>query len=153
MLLFGFHLTEINTKEPDLITMEQLQARAIQPGNDTLYIINFWATWCAPCVKEIPFFEQSAKNFSDKKVKTIFVSLDFVKDKERVMKFVENKKIKEDVFLLNAGNPNIWIDQVDPSWSGAIPATIFYKSGKKLYFREGEFNQSELDSIIHLKIK
>ena len=53
------------------------------------------------------------------------------------------------MLLLNAGNPNNWIDRVDSSWSGAIPATAFYQKGKKILFREGEFTQGELDSIIY----
>ena len=45
--------------------------------NDTTYVINFWAMWCKPCVEELPYFETIRKNYSDKKVKVILVSLDF----------------------------------------------------------------------------
>ncbi len=138
---------------PEPITLEQLQTRTIKPANDTLYIVNFWATWCAPCVKELPYFAQSELTFNTKKVKTLLVSLDFVKDLERVRKFAESKRIVQDIYILNAGNPNIWIDKIDPAWSGAIPATALYRNGKKVLFHEGELNQSALDSIIQLNLK
>ena len=123
------------------------------PGGDTLYVVNFWATWCKPCVGEMPYFEKADERFKAQKVKVIFVSLNSVKEIALVDKFVSDKQVKPEVLLLNAGNPNVWIDEVDSSWSGAIPATVMYRKGKKAFFREGEFTQNELDSIIQTKIK
>ncbi len=139
-------------KSVQKISMEALQKRCIK-DNDTLYVVNYWATWCKPCVEEMPYFLAASKNFASQKVKVVFVSLNSLKETEKVNKFVESRNIKEDVFLLNAGNPNVWIDKVDPSWGGSIPATVMYRKKEKVYFREGEFTQTELDSIINLKIK
>lgn len=133
--------------------MEQLQAAAAQKNNDTLYVVNFWATWCKPCVNEMPFFEKAAGHFASEKVKVVFVSMNSAKELVLVEKFVADKQVKNDVAILSAGNPNNWIDKVDSSWSGAIPATIMYRKGRKVFFREGEFTQNQLDSIIQLKIK
>ena len=131
------------------INFKQLQLRVIQPANDTLFVINFWATWCVPCVEEMPFFIQATKTFSDRKVKIILVSLDFFKEHNKLVAFVKNRNIENEVYHLNAGNPNSWIDKIDSSWSGALPATILYRSGKKVLFHEVELNQSQLDSIIN----
>ena len=122
-------------------------------GGDTLYIVNFWATWCKPCVGEMPYFEKADAQFKAQKVKVIFVSLNALKEISQVDKFVNDKDLKAEVLLLNSGNPNVWIDQVDSSWSGSIPATVMYRKGKKTFFKEGEFTQNELDSIIQTKIK
>jgi thiol-disulfide isomerase/thioredoxin len=134
------------------VNLEQLQKHT-QKADDTLYVVNYWATWCRPCVEEMPYFFAAAQKFKQQKVKVVFVSLNSPKEMDKVERFVAGKKITQPVFLLNAGNPNIWIDKVDPSWGGSIPATIMYKRKEKVSFREGEFTQTELDSVIDLKLK
>ena len=78
------------------------------------------------------------------------ISLNALKELDKVQKFTDTRNILQDIFILNAGNPNEWVDKVDKSWGGSIPATIMYKKSKKVFFREGEFTQTELDSIINL---
>jgi len=139
-------------QKPEVVTLEQLQKKVLQKDDSTIYIVNFWATWCQPCIKELPYFEEAGKKFAGKKVKVLLVSLDFMSEKERVIKFAEVKKLESEVYQLNAGNPNNWIDKVDNSWSGAIPATAMYQNGEKIFFREGDFTKQELDSLIQTKI-
>lgn len=139
-------------QKPEVITFEQLQQKVLQKNDSTLYVVNFWATWCKPCIVELPYFEAAGKKFAGKKVKVLLVSLDFMSEKERVIKFADVKKLESQVYHLNAGNPNGWIDKVDNTWSGAIPATAMYRNGEKLFFREGDFTQQELDSLIQTKI-
>lgn len=134
-----------------VINLAQLKSETQKPGNDTLYVVNFWATWCKPCVAEMPYFTRAAEQFAPQKVKVVFVSLNTVKEKSAVEKFVAERQIKQDVLLLSAGNPNAWIDSIDAGWGGSIPATVMYKNGKKVFFYEGELTQHELDSIIPLK--
>jgi thiol-disulfide isomerase/thioredoxin len=130
------------------ITIEQLQTKTIHPENDTLYVVNFWATWCAPCVAELPYFEQAAKTHATKKVKILLINLDFVSEEAKVLAFVKKRNLQNDVYQLNASDPNKWINQIDSNWDGAIPVTVFYKAGKKVLFHEGDITQSELDEKI-----
>jgi thiol-disulfide isomerase/thioredoxin len=132
----------------EVVNYSQLQKQAENKTNDTLYIVNFWATWCKPCVQEMPFFEEAATKFSSQKVKVIYVSLNSLKELSTVEKHIETKNIQNCVLLLNAGNPNDWVDKVDKTWSGSIPATIMYKGGKKVFFKEGEFTQEEINEVI-----
>ncbi|UPT68810.1 MAG: TlpA family protein disulfide reductase [Sphingobacteriales bacterium JAD_PAG50586_3] len=118
-----------------VITTGQLLAEVDRPEDNTLYVVNFWATWCVPCVKEIPYFEEVTKKYGGKEVKVLLVSLDFISDTAKVKKFAAAKKLQSEVYQLNAGNPNEWIDNFETTWDGGIPATIFYKAGKKVYFR------------------
>lgn len=134
------------------VDMGQLQSAVNRP-NDTLYVVNFWATWCKPCVNEMPYFENAQQEFGKEKVKVIFVSLNSTKEVKQVEKLVSAKALKAETVLLDAGNPNNWINTVDSSWSGAIPATAMYRRGKKVFFREGEFEQPELYSIIKNKMQ
>lgn len=133
------------------ISMDTLLSKTEMKRNDSLYVVNFWATWCKPCIEEMPYFIEAREKFKNEKVKIILVSLDFVSDKTRVDKFVEKKMITADVYLLNETNPDKWINRIDSTWSGSIPATVFYKSGNKVLFREGDFQSGELDSIIKSK--
>ena len=134
-----------------VVNLKEYQNIAIR-NNDTLYVVNFWATWCKPCVHEMPYFEASNQKFKNQKVKFIFVSMNYAREAEQVKKFINEKQVQADVLLLNAGNPNNWIDAIDSSWSGSIPATIMYRQNKKAFFYEGEFTQSQLDSVIQKQI-
>ncbi|MBE8726216.1 TlpA family protein disulfide reductase [Flavobacterium hungaricum] len=126
-----------------LLTINQLQER-IKNGKDSTYVVNFWATWCAPCIKELPHFEKlGAENKSDK-LAVLLVSLDFKSKLEsNVIPFVKRKNLKKEVFLLNESSPQEFIDRIDPSWSGSIPATLFIKNDKRK-FVESEFTYEQL---------
>lgn len=103
--------------------------------DDTTYIINFWATWCAPCIKELPDFEKINENYKDKKVKVILVSLDMPsKVESNLIPFMIRKKLQSQVILLDDPDYNSWIEKVDKNWSGSIPATVIYnKKNRKFY--------------------
>ncbi len=150
MLLLSMFLPAPKTLQVNEVSVEKLAEKTVK-NNDTLYVVNFWATWCKPCVAEMPYFELASKKFTNKKVKVVFVSLNYPREIAAVDKFVKDKNITADCYLLNAGNPNIWIDKIEKEWGGSIPATIMYKGGKKVFFREGDFTAAELDSIIQIK--
>ncbi len=121
-----------------------------QRNNDTTYIFNFWATWCGECVKELPNIEQINNTYLDKKVKVIFISLDFKKDLEtRLKTFVANHHLKSEVYLLDDIDYNSWIDKVNKDWDGSIPATLIVNNSKniRLFYRK-EFTFAELEKII-----
>jgi len=107
----------------------------LEKNDGKTYIINFWATWCAPCVKELPYFEKINQEYSDKNVEVLLVSLDFPKQAEKkLIPFINKRKLKSEVVLLDDINENVWIKAIDESWSGAIPATIIYnKNNRKFY--------------------
>lgn len=105
-----------------------------QKENDTIYVVNFWATTCPPCIKEMPHFEELEENFSHEKIKVLLVSLDRTKDLEtRVRPFIEKHKIKPAVVLLADQNYSAWTAKVDPSWYGALPATLILKNGERKF--------------------
>ena len=121
----------------------------LHQDNDTAYVINFWATWCVPCRRELPYFDAVHRNYSEQKVKVILISLDFVSRIESsTLPFLRDHDITAEVILLNDPDSNSWIDKVDPSWSGALPATLIYKGEKRL-FLEKEFDYKSLEDTIH----
>ncbi len=104
-------------------------------SDDTVYVINFWATWCAPCVKELPYFQEVHDTYDSKNVKVILVSLDFSdKLESKLMPFIKNRNLSPQVILLDDPNENIWISKIDESWSGAIPATLIYNKNERAFY-------------------
>ncbi|MCF8425371.1 MAG: TlpA family protein disulfide reductase [Bacteroidia bacterium] len=114
--------------------------------SDTLYIYNFWATWCKPCIEELPAFEKVAKDYQGEKVKIILVSNDFKKQIDSKLKpFLVQNKIQSEVVFMDETNPNNWLGLVDENWSGAIPATLFvYGKKHQIGFHEGVLTEEEL---------
>lgn len=117
--------------------------------NDTTYVINFWATWCKPCVTELPYFETVNEKYASAKVKVLLISLDFKKTILAVDSFITKRNIKSEVYLLDEINYNNWIDKVDTTWSGAIPVTLIINNKKKYHrFYEKDFTLEELEKAI-----
>ena len=132
-----------------VIKFTELQKRLLR-STDTTYVVNFWATWCAPCVKELPNFEQLRTTYATKKVKVLLVSLDYASQLEKKVKpFVEQRSMKAEVVILNERDPNTWLDKVDPKWSGALPFTLIVnnKTKKRVTF-EKELSAVELKAAI-----
>lgn len=142
--------TRVMGQAPRIIKWQELN-QLIQSKSDTTYIINFWATWCAPCVKELPHFVKIAAENENRKLKVILISLDFKSQFEtRLVKFVSENKIKPEVLLLDEPDYNSWIDKIDPKWNGSIPGTLIISraSGTRKFY-EKEFTYEELSTLIN----
>lgn len=122
--------------------------KAIIKDDGNVYVVNFWATWCAPCVKELPYFEKLYQE--NKNVKVILVSLDSAKDIDRkLIPFIKKRKITAQVISLSDTSWNTWLDRIDKSWTGSIPATFIF-SGSQKQFAEHEFESyAELNEYVN----
>ncbi|MCK8521912.1 TlpA family protein disulfide reductase [Aquimarina sp. D1M17] len=108
-------------------------------------VINFWATWCKPCVAELPYFELINSRYPDDEVEVVLVSLDLPKHVEtKLIPFLKKQKIESKVILLDDPDANAWIPKVNKNWSGSIPATIIYK-GNNVNFYERSFTYNDLE--------
>ena len=124
--------------------------KVLTKDNDTTYLVNFWATWCVPCVKELPYFEAINEKYKDSKLEVVLVSLDFAKHIDsRLVPFLNKKKIGSEVKLLLDENETKWIDRVDPKWSGSIPITIVYKGENRDFYEKAFHSTKELEGIIN----
>lgn len=107
----------------------------VEPGKT--FVVNFWATWCRPCVKEIPDFEKLQKLYLDRGVEIILVSLDFPnKVTHKLLPFVEQHTLESQVLLLDDPDQNTWIPKVDKNWSGAIPATLIFNANRREFYEK-----------------
>lgn len=125
--------------------------KAVLNDEKMTYVVNFWATWCAPCVKELPHFEQL--NSENKNIKVVLVSLDFKDQYEsKLLPFLKKKSIASEVVLLTDKDYNAWLPQVDKDWSGSIPATLIIENGKKVFAEKMFSSYEELNEYVNNSI-
>ncbi len=137
-----------DTIQPAVVDFEGLRPW-LEKNDNTVYVVNFWATWCAPCVKELPYFEAVNREFEGENVKVLLVSLDFKKQIEsKLLPFIKEKNLKSEVVVLLDPDTNAWIDKISPTWSGALPATLIYKNGERSFYERTFHSQNELNDII-----
>ena|ERR1700740_496996 len=135
LFAFLFSLVAFSQKKIAIYKIADLQKR-IENNSDTLYIVNFWATWCKPCVQELPDFEKVNTEYKDKKVKVLLVSMDFKEDmKTKVIPFFKKNSYTTETILLDETDGS-FIDKISKQWSGAIPGTLFIKKGQKEFINK-----------------
>ena len=140
---------EITFTEVDYNGLEKV----LNKQDNKTYVVNFWATWCAPCVKELPYFERINKQYKDKNVEVVLVSLDFPKHFDTKLKnFINEKQLQSELYALNDMDSNYWIPKVNKDWSGAIPATLIYNSNKREFFEQA-FEYEELEKTLNKFLK
>ena len=157
---------EVKVNEPTVMKEEKMSQSSdleiydyeglkkfLSTTSDKTYVVNFWATWCAPCVKELPYFEQMNSSYTDKNVEVILVSLDFPnKYESNLVPFIKNKNLKSKVVALNDPDSNSWIPQISEEWTGAIPATLIYNKDKRQFY-EKSFTYDELETEVKQFLK
>ena len=122
--------------EIEIYNYSQLEP-LLNAEDDKIYVVNFWATWCAPCIKELPYFQELDQQYADDKLEVILVSLDFPdKFESQLLPFVKKKNIKPQVILLDDPDENVWIAKIDSTWSGALPATLIYNNKKRAFYQQ-----------------
>jgi thiol-disulfide isomerase/thioredoxin len=150
MLAAIFFSTNNNARaqQIEVVQFSELFAMMDSCGEDRLKVYNFWATWCKPCVAELPLFEQVHQQYAD--VSVTLVSLDDVDDlSTRVTSFLHSNNVRAPVVLLNETDFNDFISRVDDAWSGAVPATLVIDCRQGLrYFLEREFKGTDLIDVV-----
>lgn len=137
-----------NATKVEVVDFEQLYP-LLHKEDDRTYVINFWATWCKPCIKELPYFEELSARYDTDKITVILVSLDFMEQLSTgLIPFIEKHQLQSQVLLLDDPAANQWIPKVDTNWSGAIPATLIYNKNKRSFY-EQSFTEASLDAALH----
>lgn len=116
----------------------------LNKDDDKTYIVNFWATWCKPCIEELPDFERTYAEYKDKNVELILVSLDMPSMwKSKLEPYVEEHGLKGEVIILDDPKMNDWIPKIDTNWDGGIPASLIYNANRRQFYAQG-FTYDEL---------
>jgi thiol-disulfide isomerase/thioredoxin len=148
ILIFGFYMSVFQafsqSEKVRVIRFEDLR-KEINRVTDTTLVVHFWATWCKPCVEELPNYEKLSQEYAKKRIRFLMVSMDFPKDlKDKVEPFIAKNNINSEVVLLDEPDYNAWIDEIDKDWSGTIPATLMVNlTMRKRVFFEGQANMEK----------
>lgn len=139
LLLIAINVTAQEIKAVKIMEVEKIIAESKTP-----LIINMWATWCMPCVEELPYFQKEVAlhNATAKpgdSIRLLLVSLDFKESfPENIRKFIKKRNVKAEVAWLDETNADYFCPKIDAKWSGAIPATLFInnKTGYRNFIEE-----------------
>lgn len=138
-------IAQAKGKTVEMVTFDQL-SKVLNNTGDELIVCNFWATWCKPCIEEMPFFDRLQDEFEEDDVRVIFVSIDKPEDKEKVTTFVRQKQVRSEVMQINEANSKLksWFPTIKQNWTGDLPATIFLQTdGDVRTFYSGAFESYE----------
>ncbi len=151
-IFFLFSCNNLSEDAIEVVDFEGMYSK-IDLSVDKTYVINFWATWCAPCVKELPHFEEVNNEYKNKNTEVILVSLDFPSQIESKLKpYLKKNKIKSRVILLDDSKMSSWIPKVSEQWDGGIPATLIVNSSNYNFYPK-PFDKEELIAEINKVIE
>ncbi len=125
-----------STQEVQKIKITDLEKTISE--SKTPLIVNFWATFCIPCLEEIPYFEESVKRHRKDSLKLLLVSLDLKDDYNKIRPFAAKRKFTSKIVWLSETNADYFCPKIDSAWSGALPATLFVnnKTGYRKFYEE-----------------
>jgi thiol-disulfide isomerase/thioredoxin len=148
ILITFFFVLSVSGQEIKKIKIADLEK--IIAESKTPLIINFWATFCKPCMEEIPHFQKLGKKYEKNGVKLLLVSLDMKDDYPgKVKAFIKNKKITTPTAWLDETNADYFCPKIDKTWSGAIPATLFINNRNSYRkFTEEPLSEERLEKEI-----
>ena len=124
--------------------------RAIAAQKGHVVLVNFWATWCGPCVAEFPAIVQTSRRYKASGLRVFAVSADQLKDiKTKVTPFLAKSGASFPAYLEKSADPEEFIDAFDPSWQGDLPRTIIYdRTGKRVKTLTGQQTAHSLAAAV-----
>ena len=149
-LLFAVPAMTQQAKKIKITDLEKIIAESKRP-----LVINFWATYCKPCIDEMPYFLSLENEYKKNNLQLLLVSLDMEDDyPSKVDAFLQKRKITSSSAWLDESNADYFCPKIDASWSGALPATLFVNNNDKYKkFIEDSFSKEELKKEIENMLK
>jgi thiol-disulfide isomerase/thioredoxin len=137
--------------EPIVQTIDRGDLKKMLENPEKVTVLNFWATWCKPCIEELPEFVDVYTEMGDQ-IDMRLISLDQAQKIDSVVvPFLKKENIRIPVLVLDDPVSNEWIPMVDPHWDGAIPVTIIYNEQQKIFLEKQVTSSELIDEINRLK--
>lgn len=138
VIIAVFSLIALDTQAQGVKQIRITDLEKTIADSKTPLIVNFWATFCIPCIEEIPYFQSLARKYEKDSVGLLLVSLDLKEDYEKIKPFAAKRKFTAPIAWLNETNADYFCPKIDEKWSGAIPATLFVnnKTGYRKFYEE-----------------
>jgi thiol-disulfide isomerase/thioredoxin len=124
--------------------------RAIAGQKGHVVLVNFWATWCGPCVAEFPAIVQTSRRYKAAGLCVFAVSADQLKDRQtKVVPFLIKSGADFPAYLEKSADPEQFIDAFDPAWQGDLPRTIIYdRAGRRVKILTGAQTAQSLAAAV-----
>jgi len=151
LLLLATNLNSYSQEEIQIVNYNQLD-EILSSYKDTVVVVNFWATWCKPCIEELPYFAEAGKLTTKEPIKFLFVSMDFTSKKEKALEVFTKHSLPGECVLLSE-DPNEWINKLNPEWGGDIPYTFLQdKKGNRTHYPKTFASSEELINLIQKEL-
>lgn len=155
LIAYKFSLSR-NIESPSTIlidaSIEDIR-KEIQTGEHKITLVNFWASWCVPCLKEFPELLQIKEKYADKGLKVIFISADDEKQRADALRFLQAHKVTFTTYVRAHDQKYEVFDALYPGWNGALPATlIFNTKGEVLDSWFGETSGAEFEARVQKQL-
>ncbi|WP_154857831.1 redoxin domain-containing protein [Cyclobacterium xiamenense] len=121
----------VDLSKIDLDELDQL----LKNDSDQLRLVNFWATWCGPCIVEYPEFIEIQRMYGDRDFEFVSVSLDDPGSADKALKFLQKKYSATTNYLVDTEDKYAIIDVVKNDWDGSLPLTLLIEPGGKVHYK------------------
>ena len=147
-IAFLFFISVVHSQQVKSVKITELE-KTIKESKTPL-IVNFWATFCVPCLQEIPYFQEMTEQYKEKNVSLVFVSLDMKEAYPvKVNDMAKKLKLSSPVVWLNETNADYFCPKIDTSWTGGMPSSLFVNNATRYHkFFEEPLSKERLEKEI-----
>jgi peroxiredoxin len=137
--------------EPVSIEPIDIDAVARLARNETkkLVVVNLWATWCGPCVAELPEFVTMNRMYRGRPFQLVTISLDDLARRDEALRVLKENHVSATNYILSSSDRDKFAEALDQEWPGPVPYTVVIApGGKVLYRKSGQIDPLELKRAI-----
>ena len=115
---------------------EAALSKLVKNDTENLLLVNVWATWCGPCVKELPELVTINRMYRNRKFKLVTISMDEPDEGEAVLKELTRSHVSATNYHLAIDDRDRFANLLDRKWEGPLPYTLLIAPGGKVVFRK-----------------